>query len=863
MSRRFHFKLPFALALVCTMQLELPASASVQESPPASVLVYAADEDGFGLVGELWSQDSGVPIPVPTVTRSALVQRAVSNSRGFRLRLEAPSSASVQIDSISVSALHHPNETELLMGAGGLWLVGPPTLPKVVIAFGWPLGTQVDALPFFARQDGCGLPGPILQLETPSELPQDDALIVIGLRSAEFEAIGQSVPAGKSRSARIIQSELGLASTSVKSIDQLFYASTKPVELADALPLRLTEAQRVRATERDTVTDLLLHTDGELVSLKPREAVELYLEAAPVLNSGECWTLLISLKISAGSQVQIANPEPAASANVSDTGLWADGWRHNQIGVAPFLHQEGPDLQIDIRPTMGPGLAAGDIDGDGDPDLYLVQGGGREGSSTPVNRLLENQSQPGQLRFRDVTAESGTAHRGRGMGALFFDAEGDGDLDLFVANYGADAFYLNDGAGKFSDASAAAGFGGERWSAGVAAADTDLDGDLDLYITSYLLFDESAMPSDEGFDRYQREDPTAMLPFAFPADRNAFWRNDSWQRQSDQLVSGPVHFTDVAQELGLADENGRGMQPVFWDFDRDGDQDLYVANDVSPNRLWRNEGTGSFTDISFSTGMDDPRGGMGVSIGDVDADGDEDLFLSNWQLEPNALYLNNLITTRSRKSYIATFKDSIVRSKLGQYGVGFTAFGVELFDADLDGDLDLFVANGYTSPDYESTGICVGQPNHFFQNDGEGHFRAQLDSAPLTQELASRAVLACDFDRDGDPDLVITANNGPLTLLENRSQQQHRAHWLGVQLRGRGANTHGIGAEISLEAGGRTLRRTMRAGTSYLAGNPPELLFGLGSFDQAIELSVRWPSGRTSQHPVNELNRFIVIEEPE
>ncbi|MFT5286414.1 MAG: hypothetical protein ACI8TQ_002582 [Planctomycetota bacterium] len=834
-----------------------------QASPEACVLIYAADDDGFGLVGELWNQSRSAPVPIPMVTRSEHVQRATANSTGLRLRFESSGADTIVIDSIHVTAMRHANDSQILIGPSDVLLVGPPTLPAEVIAFGVPLGTQIDGLPFFARQDGIGLPGPILRLESPDQLPEDHELIVIGLSAPEFAANGANVLPGKSRSARIIESELGVASTSVSQIDQLFYASTTQVDASQALVLALTSARITRGTESESALSQLSKADGDGVRLNSDDAIELILQTPPKLSSSECWTLLVSLETSSAPENGSAKRPTSTEEPVQNSELWADGWEFNQIGVPQFVHQEGPDLQLDIRPTMGPGLAIGDIEGDGDPDLYLVQGGGREGSATPVNRLLENRSEPGKFRFREVTKTSGTGHRGAGMGALFFDAEGDGDLDLFVANYGADVLYLNDGSGKFEDVTDAAGISGDRWSAGVAAADTDLDGDLDLYVTSYLVFDEDDMPTDDGHGRYQREDPTAMLPFAFPGDRNVFWRNDSWQRKDGELVSGPVQFTDITDELELADETGRGMQPIFWDFDRDGDQDLYVANDVSPNILWRNEGEGTFVDVSFTTGMDDPRGGMGVSIGDSDGDGDEDLFLSNWQLEPNALYVNNLITTRSRKSYIATFRDSIVRSKLGRYGVGFTSWGVEFLDADLDGDLDLFVANGYTSPDYESTGICVGQPNHFFLNDGEGRFHEQFDSAPLADELASRAVLACDFDRDGDPDLVITSNNGPLALLENRTEQIAPGNWVGVSLKGRGANSFGIGAEISLQADDRLLRRSMRAGSSYLAGNPPEVLFGLSSFDKAIDLSIRWPSGRTSQHRVAELNRFVTIEEPE
>ena len=254
-----------------------------------------------------------------------------------------------------------------------------------------------------------------------------------------------------------------------------------------------------------------------------------------------------------------------------------------------------------------------------------------------------------------------------------------------------------------------------------------------------------------------------MLPFAFPGQRNVFLRN--------QLAeSGELAFADVTEELGLLDVPGRGMQAAFWDFDQDGDDDLYIANDVSPNVLFRNEGDGTFRDVSFATGLDDPRGGMGLAIGDVDADGDEDLFLTNWQLEANALYENALISRRGLKRRRASFHDVTVRSGLGPSGIGRTSWGAELFDLELDGDLDLYVANGYTSPDYESTGICVGQTDLLFLGNGRGRFEEANQLAPdaMAISLASRGAAGADHDRDGTS-RPSTANNGRPVLATTRS----------------------------------------------------------------------------------------------
>ena len=175
------------------------------------------------------------------------------------------------------------------------------------------------------------------------------------------------------------------------------------------------------------------------------------------------------------------------------------------------------------------------------------------------------------------------------------------------------------------------------------------------------------------------------------------------------------------------------------------------------------------------------------------------------------------------------------------------------------------MANGYTSPDYESTGICVGQPNHYFENAGEGRFEAAFAAAgpDLAVRLASRAAVACDYDQDGDLDLVVTANNGRVQLLQNRTEERgDDSSWLLVRLAGRGPNSRGVGAEVSLRAGELELRRSLLAGASYLGGNPPELFFGLGALEAAGEIVVRWPSGTESRHPVPGLDRPLLLEEP-
>ena len=516
-----------------------------------------------------------------------------------------------------------------------------------------------------------------------------------------------------------------------------------------------------------------------------------------------------------------------------------------------FMHFEGPREQLDIRPTMGPGAAWGDLNEDGWLDIVVLQGAGDEHTDPLPDRVWLG-GENGQ--FTDVTDKAGLASGDAGMGALLVDLNGDGHLDLYCANYGVDRLFLGKGDGTFDEATDLLP-GHDLWSASVVAGDPDGDGDLDLYVTSYLDYDESKMPAPEELGRYQREDPIAMLPFAFPGARNVYLRNT--------LESGELGFEDATEELGLLDASGRGMQAVFWDFDYDGDEDLYIANDVSPNVLFRNEGDGTFKDVSFSTGLDDPRGGMGLALGDVDQDGDDDMFLTNWQLEANALYLNGHIRHGTGKRRRSSFHDSTVQSGLGPSGIGKTSWGAELFDLELDGDLDLFVANGYTSPDYESTGICVGQRDLFYVGNGKGEFRnaSALATDALARPLASRGAIGADYDRDGDIDLAITANNGRLQLLTNIAE--HRGKWLGLRLRQRGPNRYAIGARVLVTTSdGRTRSATLRAGHGYLTGNPPELHFGLGDVEGLEGVSVTWPDGDVSEFSP-QVDQWTTLSKPE
>ena len=754
----------------------------------------------------------------PLVSRSEEVVRAERTRRGLGLRLEG--SARWQIVDLALRAIQHPVGHQLLVGSEGALVVGPGQLPRETLP-------SVSHLPWLARQDGQHLSTAAVTLVPPDWgiLPHSLVLIAGDGAGTPHAVMVDGVPhtLGGGRREALVLPAHAKQNVHVEPggarLDQAFFARVEEVQGTAGVPLLLRDWERNDGKKTQEGTQ----PDPWTAPLVAHETLDLWFDPPHRAQPGRTWTVLVEIECA-----EIETRGTPRTESAPSTGWFCDVTSH--LGLEN-LHLEGPAEQLTIAPTMGPGLAWGDVDGDGWVDLYLVQGSGRPETGPLPNRLLRNV---GGDHFEDITLGSGAEATGAGMGALFFDADGDGDLDLYVANRGPDVLLEGDGSGHFSPVPLPASLASDQWSAGLAAADHDKDGDLDLYVTRYLDFDLTKMERGPDMQSYQREDPLPMLPFAFPAGENVFLRNE-----------GDLVFEDATEELGLTDANGRGMQPIFWDFDRDADPDLYVANDVSFNVLYRNEGDGTFQDISYRTGVDDPRGGMGLAIGDVDGDLDEDLFLTNWQLEANALYLSNLYSPYEAKHRRASFHDGTVAAGLVG-SIGYTSWGAVLFDLECDGDLDLFVANGYTSPDYESTGICVGQPNHLLTNDGSGRFTDVSASAgsALLRALPSRAAAACDFDRDGDLDLAVTANNSVLQLLRNDAPRTGR--WLGLRLLTGDTGSPAIGAEVTLRSGNQAWRRSLGAGTSYLAGNPPELHFGLGTVPDRIQAEIRWPSGATS-----------------
>ena len=536
-----------------------------------------------------------------------------------------------------------------------------------------------------------------------------------------------------------------------------------------------------------------------------------------------------------------------------------------------FVHSHGPRSSL-LPEDIGSGTAFADYDNDGDLDLYIVNNPGpikaKVTHASPGNVLYCNN---GDGTFVDVTAEAGVGDRGYGMGCVFGDYDNDGDLDLYVTNYRSNVLYRNNGDGTFTDVTAEAGVGDPRWSTGAAFGDYDGDGDLDLYLPNYVDYDFSKLEqAQEALRQYGKDVPSALNPYSFEAQDNVLYRNE-----------GDGTFTDVTADVGVEAHGGRSLQAIFSDFDLDGDLDLYVANDLSANFLYRNNGNGTFTDLSDKSWAADFRGSMGLATGDYDGDGDLDLFMSHWIDQENALYRNlwreeRAIDTPARKpseEYPTSISDGkeggmpihlvdeSYSASLGEESIKYVGWGTDLFDYDNDGDLDIFVANGHTFEYLDRTEFLIVQNDQLFRYDSDGIFTDVTASASIAglPLRVGRGATFGDYDNDGDIDIFVVNNHDRAVLLRNEGG--NRNNWLHVKLIGTRGNRDGVGAKIRLKTGELTQLREINAGASYLSFNSVIAEFGLGRQTVIDWVEVAWLGGKTERFTDIQPNQQIMITE--
>ncbi len=490
---------------------------------------------------------------------------------------------------------------------------------------------------------------------------------------------------------------------------------------------------------------------------------------------------------------------------------------------------------------MGGGVALLDYDNDGDLDLYLVQGGVLDAEAraaaeaVPANALYRNDSADGKIVFVDVTSEAGVGDTGYGMGAACGDFDRDGDVDLYVTNVGANVMYVNNGNGTFTDKTAKLKVGDIRWGTSAAFLDATGSGKLDLFVVNNLSW-SMAIEKDAG-NYYSEKD------YSSPNNYNA--------PSTDVLYTfGRLGFTDFTTRAGIDGALGNGLGVTVGDYDLDGDTDIYVANDATPNVLWQNDGKGRFENVAAIggcavNGSGTPEAGMGVQFLDMDNDGDLDLYMTHLRREKNTFYRNRN----------GMFSDLSTSTGTSGVSLQFTGFGMGFHDFDLDGTLDLFVANGavqrWVGDERFDESDAYAEPNHIFRGVKKGKrvkFDLVQDEGTTATPIygTSRGAAFGDLDGDGDVDVVVMDLDRRPEVLQNVSPKSEDAgHWAGFRVvEGRkDALVSGATVSVATDVEGVRAYREAQPAYSYLSSNDPRVHFGLGAAKIAKDVRVRWSDG--------------------
>jgi enediyne biosynthesis protein E4 len=515
---------------------------------------------------------------------------------------------------------------------------------------------------------------------------------------------------------------------------------------------------------------------------------------------------------------------PAATSKIT--------WIHNNA--------HSPDRQL--PETVGAGCAFFDYDNDGWMDIYLVNSGPSDFFTppAPLKNALYRNNRDGT--FTDVTDKAGVAGGKFGMGAAAGDYDGDGNVDLYVTNYGSNILYRNNGDGTFTDVTEKAGVLATGWSTCATWFDYDNDGKLDLFISSFVFYDKSQNPlcTDETLKRRYY-----CVPRLFKPQPSRLFRNN-----------GDGTFKDVSAESGIAGHPGKSFGAVATDINNDGLMDLFVANDTMPNFLFVNRGKGKLEEIGLSAGVaygeaGRPRSGMGVDAADYDGDGWQDLFVANIDHEFFSLYRNE--------------KELIFSDEPGEIAPStqlLSGWGLKFFDYDNDGDPDLFLVNGHPDDMIESRipRVKHREPLLMFENTGKTFKDVSATSGSVFSKLFSgRGMALGDFDNDGDADVLASNNGEPPLLLSNKGG--NRNNWVGLQLVATKSNPAAVGAMITWQTGAVKRSRLKIGGGSYLSSHDPREILGIGSATKVDFVEIRWPSGKIDKLTNLPLNKYVKVVE--
>jgi hypothetical protein len=517
-----------------------------------------------------------------------------------------------------------------------------------------------------------------------------------------------------------------------------------------------------------------------------------------------------------------------------------------QAGIQ-FVHNNGAFGKKFLPETLGPGVAFIDYDNDGWPDIFLVNGtdwpGHASKHSTP--KLYHNNRDG---TFTDVTHKAGLdAVEMFGMGVAVGDFDNDGYDDLFVTAYGQSHLFHNNGNGTFKDVTEKAGLGGVReLSTGAAWVDYDKDGRLDLIVANYVQWS----PETDLYCTLDGKSKSYCTPESYKGTAVRLWRN-----------RGDGTFEDVTKKAGLGDPTSKTLGIAELDYDGDGWPDLLLSNDTQPNKLYRNNGNGTFTEKAVLAGVafsEDgvARAGMGVDTSDYDRSGHPSLLITNFANQMLSLYHNE---------GSGLFVDEAPQSEIGRASLLTLGFGCFFFDYDLDGWPDVFVANGHIDPDIQrvQANVKYAMPPHLFRNVGKGRFEEVTKSvgAAFASPRVARGAAYADIFNDGRLGVLMATNGGPAALFRNEAMGGAANRSLRVKLIGTRSNRDGIGATVRVTASGETQAQMMRSGSSYLSASELVLTFGLAQHEKAESVEISWPSGQVDRLPAVSAGQTVVVTE--
>jgi hypothetical protein len=503
-----------------------------------------------------------------------------------------------------------------------------------------------------------------------------------------------------------------------------------------------------------------------------------------------------------------------------------------------FRHRNGATGRKLLPETMGSGLALFDADGDGLLDVLFVDATSWPGEGPPGRaRLYLNR---GDLRFEDVSEQWGLPTGLYGMGAAVADYDADGHPDVLITALGNSRLLRNDGGRQFVDVTRSTGLHTPGWPTSAAWLDADRDGQLDLFICHYVRW---SIATD--------------IPFSLDGKRRSYSRPDAYPGEPCQLLlQRGGRFVDVSRAAGIAGPLSKALGVALLDFDGDGWTDIAVANDMVPNLLFHNQGRQPgggtlFKEVAVQAGMavaegGTARAGMGIDAGDYENLGRDAILITNFSGEQLSLF---------RRDASGLFRDVAARAGVGTPSQRYLGFGAFFMDADLDGWLDILVANGHIQDDVgiRSSGVTYAQPALLFLGSPDGRFRmAGPEAGDLSLPRVARGAARGDLDNDGDEDVVLTTCGGAPAVLE--AVGTPRASWLRLRLQGSGGNRDAIGAVVRVRAGRREQFRMVRSGSSYLSHSDTRLVFGLGSARQVDEIEVRWPNGEVESFGAARVN---------